>query len=133
MFSPGKAQLWSLVLGNKEFFPPLHFFDLVYTSRVLLKQIGAAIIAAGIFLGMIAINVCRPGTWCEKYAPLSMFAFLLVGAAIGVAGFISSAIHRHTDRERKTEESLESNNWLEALLSAMFNEMRRWRVRGPGL
>jgi hypothetical protein len=100
---------------------------------VLLKQIGAAIIAAGIFLGMIATNVCRPGTWCEKYAPLSMFALLVVGAAIGVAGFISNAINRHTDGGRKTDESPESNNWLERLLSAMFNEMRRWRVRGPGL
>ena len=105
----------------------------MYTSRVLLKQIGAVIIAAGIFLGIIAINICRPGTWCEKYAPLSMFAFLLVGAAIGVAGFISSAIRRHRHGDEKTEESPESNNWLEGLLSAMFNEMRRWRVRGPGL
>jgi hypothetical protein len=111
MFSAGKSQLWSCGLAITSFFPSLYFFDLVYTSRVLLKQIGATIIAAGFFLGMIAINVCRPGTSCEKYAPIGMFGFLVVGAAIGVAGFISSAIHRHTRGDRQTEEGPESNNW----------------------
>jgi len=96
---------------------------------VLLKQIGAGIIVLGIFVGMVAVQVCSPGTWCEKYGPAAMFVFFVAGASIGVAGFISSAIQRaHVGGNKST--MTDRDGRVERLLSAMFRELRRFRYRG---
>ena len=51
--------------------------------------------------GAIAARVAQPDTWFAKFWPLLMFAFFLVGAPIGVAGFISASIDKR--RGRKSE------------------------------
>jgi hypothetical protein len=66
-----------------------------------LKQIGGWIIGMGMLFGAIAVRVAQPHTWFAKFWPLLMFAFLLVGAPIGIAGFIGAAIDKH--RSRKPE------------------------------
>lgn len=62
---------------------------------MLLKQIGAGIIVAGIVFGVLAMNVARithSHGWFYKFGPLIMFLFFVVGATIGVAGMIANAI-----------------------------------------
>jgi ABC-type multidrug transport system permease subunit len=66
-----------------------------------LKQIGGWIIGTGMLFGAIAVRVAQPNTWLAKFWPLLMFGFLLVGATIGIAGFVSAAIDKH--RSRKSE------------------------------
>jgi hypothetical protein len=51
-----------------------------------LKEIGGWIIGMGMLFGAIAVRVAQPHTWFAKFWPLVMFAFLLVGAPIGIAG-----------------------------------------------
>jgi hypothetical protein len=93
---------------------------------MLLKQIGAGIIALSIFGMMVATSVCGPGARCEEYGPFVMFCLMAVGAVIGTAGFITDAIER---RKGKSDTSL-SDSRLEKLLSAAFRELRRFRYRG---
>ena len=64
---------------------------------MLLKQIGAGMIFAGIVFGVLAMNVARITHfhgWLYEFWPLIMFLFFVVGATIGVAGMIASVIQR---------------------------------------
>lgn len=64
---------------------------------MLLKKIGAYIIVAGIVFGVIAINLSRSlghDSWIYRAFPLIMFLLFVVGASIGVAGMIVTAIQR---------------------------------------
>jgi len=64
---------------------------------VLLKNIGARIILGGILFGVLAINITRhvgSHGWFYTFWPIIMFVFITVGAIIGVAGMVTSAIQR---------------------------------------
>jgi hypothetical protein len=99
---------------------------------VLLKQIGAGLIVAGICLNGIVRNACSPYSWCEKYWPIVFFGFFVSGALFGIAGFISSAIERHRNRAKQSSEESETP-WLEGLLLEWFRQLRRMRFPGSGL
>ena len=63
---------------------------MAYLVVVILKQIGARIIIAGLLFGAITRALASPNTLLEKYWPLTVFFCLIVGAGIGVLGFIQN-------------------------------------------
>ncbi len=87
----GKCQaMWAAVLPRG--------FVVAYLVVVILKQIGARIIIAGLLFGAITRAVASPNTPLEKYWPLMVFFCLIVGAGIGVLGFIQVSIEKHRER-----------------------------------